>query len=117
MSIMIEKNKKIESVMAVFNDYWKPHNHIEILFSDKFGYILIKRESDFNKELLETISIKKAEQLLKLLIEQMEMDFMLEKNEDCWTVPIEYQKELTERVQTYLEKLPEYKQFHYTLKQ
>lgn len=41
---------------------------------------------------------------------------MLEKNEDCWTVPIEYQEEFDYKVQTYLKKLPELKQLLYTLK-
>ena len=58
--------EKIEKVMDVFKDYIHKHDELDILYSEKVGYVFLGIDPK-NKELLDATPIENAEQLAEQL--------------------------------------------------
>ena len=79
----IKDIEQIEMILDVFSDYLKQHSNIDILFSEKFGYIYIALWSAADIVSYDAISIESAEHLCEILMDVMVYDYMAKTGQLC----------------------------------
>lgn len=111
MNYSKEELESIEKVKTIFADYIKKSQYIDLLWSDKLGYILIPG-INVTKATIEMAPevIQDAKQLCYMLIHEVAYDVMATK--DCHS-PIQYvtpsdQEQIRNAYRPYIEQLPEY---------
>lgn len=102
------KNAQIEAVLDVFSDYIASNSSIDVVYSEKFEYLLIFQEAYISKFEFQTDKVANAAELCKRILEYMEIDFAAEKGFSYWDLSSEYCLEFRESVQSYMIQLPEY---------
>jgi len=115
-----EQLNAIEKVKTVFSDYIKNSKTLDLIWSDKLGYILITGiTKDMNNFVMQPEVLYTAERLCDQLLYEIACD-VLEANGHCHDIyistPIEKQL-ILEAYQPYMSQLPEYKditELHFT---
>ena len=106
-----ETKRDIEQVIDVFNDYIRTSTHVELLWSDKVGYIYISIDNvrgtigDMDCWVVDC-----AERLLDKLVSEMAIDIMEEVGHtiDPTEATQLERREIERRIHPYLEQLPAY---------
>lgn len=102
------KNAQIEAVLAVFSDYIASNPSIDVVYSEKFGYLLVFQESYIGKFEFQTDFIEDGATLCKRILDYMEIDFASERGFGYWYVSREYYTEFRKAIQMYMTQLPKY---------
>ncbi len=109
-----EQKAKIEKVHAAFQDYIQNSGYIDLLWSDKVGYVLLplnpENEDGFRVE-AEPELIESAEMLCERLFTEIFYDVInfSGKKHDTDQADDEERAEVQRRLRPYIEKFPEYK--------
>lgn len=109
---MMQKAKKkeaIEKVRGVFEGYIQASPYMELLWSDKLGYVLMLIDSK-TSEIVENRVVTDAESLCRYLIgeiAQKALEIMGKDHDACELSPREHD-EIRKELKPYMEQLPEY---------
>lgn len=104
-----KQKEEIEKVLSVFGEYIKSSPYLDLVWSDKLGYILLQIELKYRNVFQDNI-IENAEQLCAKLLEEVADDVLqMTGNEHSMQEadPLE-RAEIEKRLAVYAEKLPEY---------
>lgn len=103
------QKKRIDHVKEVFSTYIMKSRYIDLLYSDKLGYILLYIEAK-RKCLDDAILIESDRQLCKRLFEEVVNDTLLSINPDMdkENATEEDWDKVRSAIAPYIEKLPEY---------
>lgn len=99
----------MEKVINIFQPYLKDNQYLDIVWSDKLGYILMKINQK-HRAIMESLIMKDVESLVKELFEEIATDvIVLTGNEHRIEEvdPLE-KAEIERRLAVYIEQLPEY---------
>lgn len=115
-----EQLDAIEKVKSVFSDYLRNSRTLDLIWSDKLGYILITGiTKDMNDFVMQPEVIYTSEQLCDQLLYEIACD-VLETKGHCHDIyistPLEKQL-ILEAYQPYMDQLPEYShmlEIHFT---
>ncbi len=115
-----EQLEAIEKVKSVFSDYIRNSRTLDLIWSDKLGYILITGiTKDMHNFIMQPEVIYTAERLCDQLLYEIACD-VLEAKGHCHDIyistPLEKQL-ILEAYQPYMSQLPEYKhmlEMHFT---
>lgn len=102
---------EIEKVITVFAEYIKESPYVDVLWSDKLGYVFLNIDLDKSSIEMEPIIIENAEDLCKELLHEISNDVM-ENTSHEYTLeeaPLDIRLEIESRFGVYLEKLPQYR--------
>ena len=107
-----EQKKELEEMVTAFGDYLRNSEYLELIWSDKIGYILLKIWVSSRSIPLAPVIIEDGEMLCEELLCEIANDVMEytgndhdRKNAD----PLE-RAEIRRRYQTYIEQFPQYQQ-------
>lgn len=108
------QQSKIEKVRAAFQDYIQNSGYIDLLWSDKVGYVLLPLNPESEDEIrveLEPELIESAEMLCERLFAEIFYDVInfSGKKHDTDKADAEERAEVQRRLRPYIEKFPEYK--------
>lgn len=111
MNYQKEQLESINKVILVFSDYIKTSNYLDILWSNKFGYIYVSGLDNRNESFAtEPILITDAKRLCDLLIFYIACDTITANgpfHEICESTP-EEQALIRNTLQPFMKHLPEY---------
>ena len=106
-----EQWKELDKVIAVFSDYLRDSKQLDLIYSDKFGYILLYDAcTEADKQDLIPIVIDDAGELCDHVIMEMVNDVLRAEhvmNDLCDTTPKE-RKKIEDALEEYMAKIPEY---------
>lgn len=104
-----EKNEAIEKVGRVFSDYIKNSASMELLWSEKLGYILmlIHRETS---EIMESQVLTDAESFCRYMLGEVAQDVLkhMGKDHDAYELTETERTEIRKQLRPYMEQLSEY---------
>lgn len=107
-----EQKKELEEMVTAFGDYLRNSEYLELIWSDKIGYILLKISVSSRSIPLAPVIIEDGEMLCEELLCEIANDVLEytgndhdRKNAD----PLE-RAEIRRRYQTYIEQFPQYQQ-------
>ena len=107
-----EQKAELEEMAAVFGDYIKNSEYLELFWSDKIGYILLKICIPSRSIPLNPVVIEDGEMLCEELLVEIANDVLEytgnehdRKNAD----PLE-REEIRKRFQPYVERFPQYRE-------
>ena len=107
-----EQKKELEEMVTAFGDYLRDSEYLELVWSDKIGYILLKISVSSRSIPLAPVIIEDGEMLCEELLCEIANDVLEytgndhdRKNAD----PLE-RAEIRRRYQTYIEQFPQYQQ-------
>lgn len=107
-----EQKKELEEMVTAFGDYLRNSEYLELIWSDKIGYILLKIWVSSRSIPLAPVIIEDGEMLCEELLCEIANDVLEytgndhdRKNAD----PLE-RAEIRRRYQTYIEQFPQYQQ-------
>lgn len=107
-----EQKKELEEMVTAFGDYLRDSEYLELIWSDKIGYILLKICVSSRSIPLAPVIIEDGEMLCEELFCEIANDVLEytrndhdRKNAD----PLE-QAEIRRRYQPYIEQFPQYQQ-------
>lgn len=104
---MIYNKKEIEKILSIFNSYLFNSQHLDLLLSDKMGYVLLCIDT-VNDMILDSILIRDPEELVEQFICEMIADVLsLNDYEHDKADPLELE-EIRRRVKPYIDQLPDY---------
>lgn len=109
MMLKAEKKEAVEKVGKVFEEYIKASPYMELLWSDKLGYVLmlIHRETS---EIMESRVITNAESFCRSMINEISqnvLEVMGKDHDTCELSPLEH-TEVEKELKPYMDQLPEY---------
>lgn len=104
-----EKNDSIEKVGRVFGAYMESSPYMELLWSEKLGYVLMSIRAE-TSEIMESRVITDAESLCRLLIGEIVQNVLnlTGKGHDTYEADAQEHTEIKERLKPYMDQLPEY---------
>lgn len=104
-----EKNEAIEKVRRVFEDYIKASPYMELLWSEKLGYVLMSID-ERSSEIMESRVVTDAENLCRCLINEIAQKALeaMEKDRDTYELPSSDRAEIEKELGLYMDQLPEY---------
>ena len=107
-----EQKKELDEMVTAFGDYLRNSEYLELIWSDKIGYILLKISVSSRSIPLAPVIIEDGEMLCEELLCEIANDVLEytgndhdRKNAD----PLE-RAEIRRRYQTYIEQFPQYQQ-------
>lgn len=107
-----ERNEEIERVRGVFSEYIENSPYLELVWSEKLGYILmlIRREA---AEILESRVIQDAGSLCRYLVSEISQNVLEAKGKEPDTYGLEPadRAEIGKMLMPYRNQLPEYGSF------
>lgn len=107
-----EQCKELDKVMAVFSDYLRDSKQLDLIYSDKFGYILLYDScTEADRQDLIPIVIDDAGELCDHVIMEMVNDVLRAEHvmhDLCDTTPKE-RKIIEDALEEYMAKIPEYR--------
>ena len=104
--LMQDAENDIEKVLIAFDDYLKGSKDIIIQYSEKLGYLLLTApDIEYNQYIAEVI--EDAEQLCRVILSNMKMDYMIE-NSINELLHVEDKKRFYHVTKPYMKHLPEY---------
>lgn len=101
---------QMDKVISVFDEYIKNSPSIDLLYSEKVGYVLIGIISQ-EHVIVESESIHTATELCNMLFNEVYLDYcveLLESNKDSDNMTDEELSELHKRFERFIIHLPEY---------
>ena len=101
-----EEMKRFDKVIRVFYNYLRDSQNVELVWSDKVGYVLIPLDVDRRRAESGTKVILDAGALVEALLQEIAMDVACDAGKRRLSRK-EY-PEYRRRTQGYLEQLPEY---------
>lgn len=104
------QKREIEKVILVFNNYIQASDYIDLVRSEKIGYILLYFNSQTHDLEMEPAVITDGSELCELLLSEIASDVLeLTKNEHrvSQADPLE-KAEIIKRMEPFAERLPEY---------
>lgn len=105
------QKQEIQKVIFAFKDYIQSSKYIDLLQSDKFGYILFYFNPPSKTMPMEPVIIADGSELCKLLVSEICSDVLeLTRNEHSVadTDPLE-KSEIIKRLEPFAKQLPEYR--------
>lgn len=105
------KKKEIERIVSVFSGYLQNHPLIDLVWSDKIGYVLLYISPDQAAIEMDPVSITDARMLCGMLLSEIATDVLVSaKNDHCidHADPFEM-AEIQKRWEPFLSQLDEYK--------
>lgn len=109
MMLKAEKNEAIEKVRAVFEEYIKASPYMDLLWSDKLGYVLMLIDKK-TSEVVENRVIADAESLCRYLIHEISQKVLelMGKDHDTYDLSSLEHAEIEKELKPYMDRLPEY---------
>ena len=107
-----EQWNEIEKVIAVFSDYVHDSKQLDLIYSEKFGYILLYDAcAEVDRQDLIPIVIDEAGELCNHIITEIVNDILREKHvmHDLCDATPEEKNLIADALEKYLEKIPEYR--------
>jgi ribosome-binding protein aMBF1 (putative translation factor) len=106
-----EEKEEIENVIAVFSEYIKESAYVDIVWSDKLGYVFLNIDLDNLSIDMEPIIIESADEMVQELLYEISNDVMDSTSHEhsLEEVPLDLRLEIESRFRPYLEKLPQYR--------
>ncbi len=104
-----EKNEAIEKVRSVFEEYIKASPYIELLWSDKLGYVLMSID-ERTSEIMESWVVTDAENLCRCLMNEIAQKVLdaMGKDHDTYELSSLERAEFEKQLKPYRDQLPEY---------
>lgn len=107
-----EQWNELDRVIAVFSDYLHESKQLDLIYSDKFGYILLFDSCiEADRQDLIPIVIDDAEELCDNIIMEIVNDILKAKHvmhDLCDTTPQEREL-ITDALEEYMEQIPKYR--------
>ncbi len=107
MTYSLVEKRKMENILAVFQDYIQPHPYFDILYSEKIGYIRVSTEVP---EWEGVVSIHSADKLLSILFNEIISDILFRNSKEyhcSTTLDVDEIEEIRSRITVILEELGE----------
>lgn len=104
-----EKKEAVEKVRKVFEKYIEASPYMELLWSDKLGYVLMLIHKE-TSEIMESRVITNAESFCRSLISEISQNVLEAMGKDhdaCELSPLE-RTEVEKELKPYRDQLPEY---------
>lgn len=104
-----EKKEAIEKVRTVFEEYIKASPYMDLLWSDKLGYVLMLIDEK-TLEVVENRVVTDAESLCRYLIGEIAQKVLeiMGKDHDTYELSSRERDEIGKELRPYMEQLPEY---------
>lgn len=106
------QKRELEKAIEVFRDYLEGSQYLDLVWSDKVGYVLLKVSTEFRHLEGEPLIIEDGEELCRELFSEIVMDVLQESGNDHSSHAVDPLEaaEITRRLQPYLERLPQYQE-------
>lgn len=107
-----EQKKELDEIVAAFESYLKDSEYLELVWSDKIGYILLKISMSDRSIPLAPVIIEDGEMLCEELFSEIATDVLEYTGNDHEREnadPLE-RAEIKRRYEPYIERLPQYRQ-------
>ena len=104
-----EKKEAIEKVRRVFGEYIKSSPYMELLWSEKLGYVLMSID-ERSSEIMESRVVTDAENLCRCLINEIAQKVLegMEKDRDTYELSSLEHEEFEKELKPYRDQLLEY---------
>ena len=105
-----EQQRELEEIIGVFQEYLKSSQYLDLIWSDKVGYVLLKISMEYRHLEGESLIIEEGEDLCRELFSEIVTDVLLESDNDHSSQAVDPLEaaEIIKRFQPYLERLPQY---------
>ena len=105
-----KKKAEIERVINVFHDYIEQATFLDILWTDKAGYVYLYIDGR-TTPIVDSTYIESAEMLFSRLIGEIESDVLVSTGNDHSIMDADYleKREMQRRFKPYLDQFPEYR--------
>ena len=110
MSSLEEKKTELERVLEVFQNYIERSKLLDVVYSKKFGYILIGLPAADTIDDADVTQLENAETLVKEIYQNLAYDFMEQEghSEDYTEATSLEKRAMREWMKEYTDQLPEY---------
>lgn len=104
-----EKNEAVEKVRRVFEEYIKASPYMELLWSEKLGYVLMSID-ERSSEVMESRVVTDAENLCRCLVNEIAQKALktMGKDHDTYELSSFECAEVGKELKPYMNELPEY---------
>lgn len=105
-----KQKQEIDRVISVFSDYIHTNKNLDVVWSEKLGYVLLNISPDEDTLIMEPELIEDGEHLLQLLLSEISLD-VLEKGHcehDKKDATSLEKAEMIRCMEPYTKQLPEY---------
>ena len=105
------QKQEIEKAISVFKDYIQSSDYLDLVWSDKLGYLLLSINPPTQSVECEPQMIESGADICKAVFDEISLDvFELTKNEDGSSNANPLEKaEILRRIEPFIERLPEYR--------
>ena len=105
-----EEKAKIEEVLNAFHDYIEQATFLDIMWTDKAGYVYLYIDGR-TTPIVDSTYIESAEMLFSRLIGEIESDVLVSTGNDHSIMDADYleKREMQRRFKPYLDQFPEYR--------
>lgn len=105
-----EQKTEIERIAEVFGGYIRKSPYLDLVWSDKVGYLLLKISVEYRSLEGESLIIEDAETLCKELFSEIVQDVLFDSGNDNCSMAVDSAEgaEIERRFLPYLDQLPEY---------
>lgn len=102
----------LEKIIEVFRDYLVGSRYLDLVWSDKVGYVLLKISTEYRQLEGESLIIEDGEELCRELFSEIVTDVLQESGSDHSSQEADSREaaEIARRLQPYLEQLPQYRE-------
>ncbi len=106
-----KEREKIEKVREVFADYIRKSRYVDLLWSEKLGYILLRIDAERRDIVMEPVIMEDGETLCKELCLEIIQDVLeyTGNDHDRESIDALEKAEIQKRLRPYEERLPEYR--------
>ena len=106
-----KEREKIEKVREVFADYIRKSRYVDLLWSEKLGYILLRIDAERRDIVMEPVIMEDGETLCKELCLEIIQDVLeyTGNDHDRESIDALEKAEIKKRLRPYEERLPEYR--------
>lgn len=108
MVMQSNEQLQIEKMCEVFQEYLAEEECIEIVYTEKMGYLHIAKWMNHGEAVYEVKPVNSASQLCQFLLEDITYNYLEKEDLLCIEIPIEEEHALYQRLQRYFTDYPEY---------
>lgn len=111
------QKQEIEKAISVFKDYIQSSDYLDLVWSDKLGYLLLNINPPTQSVESEPLMIESGADICKAIFDEISLDvYELTKNEDGSrnSNPLE-KAEILRRIEPFIKQLPEYRHLVYEM--
>ena len=107
-----EQLRELEEIIGVFRGYLEGSQYLDLVWSDKVGYVLLKISAEYCHLEGESLVIEEGEELCRELFSEIVTDVLLESGNDHSSQAVDPLEaaEIARRFQPYLEQIPQYRE-------